>query len=242
MSAQTSNWNQPTPGPHLPMPASAGIRAINTGTATLLRYAPCISDGYDDTKMMQKVKRPDADAPITCFVNIGGEVAQNKFTSVITPLWNTPFLGLTDESSPTAGQWYGPKKNTDAFTAGYGPFNCIFPVTGWPYMAVLIYAGGSSIVTPGTLNLTYSSEHSEAANTAYYTGKDNDDVMWDQRLPPANKVGLKITIQLGEAYYESGNKTLYGYYADMHVDEFGRIVKITRERRQTIDAAVDCTS
>ena len=135
-----NNWNPAAEGPKGFIPAPSSIRAVNSGSATIKRYSHCVPDGYDTTRRCLKVKRTDTDAPLAVFLNLNNDAAQNAMLDIITPFSGFTFLVITDVASPTVGRLYGPKKNTDSFAENHGPFICISAVTGWPYMAVLMFA------------------------------------------------------------------------------------------------------
>jgi len=100
------------------------------------------------------------------------------------------------------------------------------------------------------VDATYEDEHSEEANTEFYSSEidgANTDVIMDFSNPPDNdaddgkKQGLKITMATGSSYFDTGDQTLYSYVADFHYDNNGRLLYVEKERRVVIDVPEDCT-
>ena len=114
--------------------------------------------------------------------------------------------------------------------------------------------GGSIIidVNPSTINpmLANTSVKGTTNEDNYadftYTGKHTEQVMdddgWDrEKQINTGKYGFKITLQMGEAYYDTGDQKLYAYVRDFTFDNLGMAKEASEERRVLIDSPEDCT-
>lgn len=79
-------------------------------------------------------------------------------------------------------------------------------------------------------DISYTGEHQEAARTG---------VAWDRTAQTTYR-GVKLTVQVGTAYYDAGDETLYAYMQDLQFDANGHLVSISEETRVEIDIPEDC--
>lgn len=79
----------------------------------------------------------------------------------------------------------------------------------------------------GLTDLTYSSEHSEAANSSTWNVASTNE-------------GVTVTICTGISYYEAGDQILYQYTRDFVFDTEGKLVSVSAETRTTVETPEAC--
>ncbi len=90
---------------------------------------------------------------------------------------------------------------------------------------------GSKGTADNPEDFTYSGEHTEAVMS---------DSGWDRDNQATGKDGFKITLQTGEAYYDTSDEKLYCYVRDFTFDSLGAVKSHTAERRVEVDAPEAC--
>jgi hypothetical protein len=79
-------------------------------------------------------------------------------------------------------------------------------------------------------DISYTGEHQEAARTG---------VAWDRAAQGADR-GVKLTVQVGTAFYDAGDMTLYAYMQDLTFDANGHLILISEETRVEIEVPEEC--
>lgn len=147
-------------------------------------------------------------------------------------------VDVTDEDHAYADVKVGDVTQLSSATSGGAQILWKESGTGTKWALIRIDGVQGTYAAPH--DLTYTGEHQEAARTDTYTDDDSDTVLWSRHTPPTDKDGVKVTVQLGAAYYHTGDEKLYAYVADMVFDSFGSLVKILEERRVEIDTPEAC--
>jgi len=89
---------------------------------------------------------------------------------------------------------------------------------------------GADVTGGSPFDISYTGEHQEAARTG---------VAWDRTAQGSNR-GVKLTVQVGTAFYDAGDMTLYAYMQDMTFDCNGHLVLISEETRVEIEVPEEC--